>query len=227
MLRDGSTAEDPRLDRLPQFDERSRAYPVTATVPEEAVYKPRGYTWRCNLWLDQGREGACVGFGIAHDLHARPVEAKGIDFWYARSIYKRAQEIDPWEGEDYEGTSVLAGIKIAMRDQHYSEYRWGFGLNDLIAGVGYKGPAVLGLNWYSGMFNTNSEGFIAPTGSRTGGHCILCTAVNPKSRTFVLHNSWGQDWGNNGRALITFDHMERLLHERGEACFPVRKKVVA
>ena len=91
-LRDGSQSGDIRLDRIIFFDERSRAYPIRRMV---AVKKPRSYTWRCKTYLDQGSEGACVGFGIAHELAARPSEVKGLTKKFAReAIYWEEQKID-------------------------------------------------------------------------------------------------------------------------------------
>jgi len=188
--------------------------------------RPRSYTWRCNSYLDQGSDGACVGFGVSHELIARPAEAKGITYDYAMELYWEAQKIDPWEGGAYdgaepfyEGTSVLAGVKAAQRDGWFDEYRWAFGLNDLILGVGYNGPAVIGVNWYEGMMDTDKHGYIKPTGRALGGHCILCNAINVKKKRFTLHNSWGINWGNNGECYISFHDMDTLLYNNGEAVF--------
>jgi hypothetical protein len=103
-------------------------------------------------------------------------------------------------------------------------YRWGFSLEDLILGVGYNGPAVMGLDWMTGMMNTNSKGFISATGQVEGGHCILCRAVNIKGKFFTLRNSWGDDWGKGGDCYIPFDDMEYLLNHQGESCFFIDRK---
>ncbi|RLI65907.1 MAG: hypothetical protein DRO67_02020 [Candidatus Asgardarchaeum californiense] len=211
------------LGRRVQFDERSRNFPIRELVK---MKRPRSYTWRCNSYLDQGSDGACVGFGVSHELIARPAEAKGITYDYAMELYWEAQKIDPWEGGAYdgaepfyEGTSVLAGVKAAQRDGWFDEYRWAFGLNDLILGVGYNGPAVIGVNWYEGMMDTDKHGYIKPTGRALGGHCILCNAINVKKKRFTLHNSWGINWGNNGECYISFHDMDTLLYNNGEAVF--------
>lgn len=74
QLRDGSTVEDPRLDRLVQFDERSRGYGIVPLLEAQDKTQPRSYTWGCDIrTLDQGREGACVGFAWAGEAAARPV----------------------------------------------------------------------------------------------------------------------------------------------------------
>ncbi len=214
-MRDGSEAER-KLDRLVQFDPRSRNFPISY-VNEGKV--PRSYAWRCNTFLDQGTEGSCVGFGNTHELIARPSEVQNLGASYAITIYKDAQKIDPWEGEDYEGTSVLAGVKILHQQGWFESYRWAFGINDLILGVGRNGPAVIGVYWYEGMRDTDSNGYIHVSGSILGGHCLLCSAVNIREKRFTLHNSWGTTWGESGRCYISFSDMERLLREEGEAVF--------
>jgi hypothetical protein len=232
-LRDGSTVEDARFARIVQFDEQSRNYPVRATL--DPSLSPRSYTWSCGEHLDQGAEGACVGFSLTHELIARPKVVTGVDAKFAREqIYWEAQRIDPWEGGSYpgaapvyEGTSVLAGIKVLRALGYIKEYRWCFGLDDLVMAVGYKGPAILGVAWYDGMFDPHSCGHLHVTGSRIGGHAIMCKGVSVKNRTFTLHNSWGPAWGNGGDALISWDEMERLLHESGEAVIPLSRTLGA
>ena len=223
-LRDGSVVEDIRLDRIEQFDERSRMFPIRTMVMEKPL---RSYTWRCRAWLNQGAEGACVGFGVSHELAARPSEVPDLTDDYARrNIYWEAQKIDPWEGGAYpgaspfyEGTSVLAGVKIAKDLGWFDSYRWAFGLRDLQLGVGYNGPALMGLAWYEDMYYPDSKGYIHPTGKLAGGHCILCNAISVKLGRFTLHNSWGRHWGKEGECYITFDDMNKLLNQNGEAVF--------
>lgn len=242
-LANGTTVTDRRLGRLPQFDERSRAFGIRETLP--ALIKPRSYTWSCPVWLDQGNEGSCVGFSIAQEAAARPVKVKDITNSVGREIYHRAQTLDPWEGEDYEGTSVLAGIKAAKERGWYGEYRWAFGLNDLILALGYKGPAVLGINWYSSMSRPDASGLIKISGNVDGGHAIMANGVKivwltgttedqkfspnwlsfvDKSKSFArLHNSWGEDWGIFGDCFIGFNDLDRLLHEQGEGVIPTHR----
>ncbi|HUW00906.1 MAG TPA: hypothetical protein VMW08_01015 [Acidimicrobiales bacterium] len=217
ILRDGSRAADGRLDRLVQFDERSRSFPIRSEVEGQ---RPRSYTWSVGAHLDQGREGACVGFAMAHELIARPAVVEGVTASDALRIYKAAQKIDPWPGEDYEGTSTLAGVKTIASDGHLKEYRWAFGLEDLILAVGYHGPALIGVNWYEGMFDTDRDGFIHHSGLIAGGHCTLVHSVNVPGEFFRIHNSWGPEWGVGGDAKISWVDMGRLLAEDGEACIP-------
>jgi hypothetical protein len=212
-----------------QFDERSREYPVRELV---GAARPRNRRWRCIPHLDQGQEGACVGFAMAHELIATP-HAVTVGAKFARErVYWEAQRIDEWQGGSYpgatpryEGTSVLAGVKVLRKLGFIRSYRWAFGLEDLILAVGNAGPAVLGVNWYESMGDVESCGFLHVRGREpVGGHAILCKAVNVRHRYFVLHNSWGPSWGRNGDARISFADMERLLDEDGEAVIPVGRR---
>lgn len=224
-LRGGYTTEDPRLDRVPFFDERSRKFPVTAVIEQRT---PRSYSWNKTDVLDQGREGACVGFSLAHELAARP-KVHPADAALALSIYREAQKIDEWSGESYSGTSVLAGAKICTQLGYFSEYRWAFGEDDLALAVSYRGPAVLGIAWYAGMYQPDADGYVWPTGDHVGWHAILCPSYSvpgyarKHGASYRLDNSWGLSYGRNGSGYVTKQVMADLLAFEGEALVPTRR----
>jgi hypothetical protein len=63
--------------------------------------------------MDQGSEGACVGFGWTRAmmiLNRRRYDAP----W----LYHEAQKVDEWTGEDYDGTSVRAGADVLRARGH-------------------------------------------------------------------------------------------------------------
>lgn len=218
---------DPRLGRLPEFDPQNLLHPIRAVLPIEAK-KPRSYSWSVPVQLDQGNVGACVGFSFAHELAARPAKMPWLKNVDGLTIYKKAQTLDQWPGDNYEGSSVLGGVKAVMElfPKAYESYKWAFGIDDVILTLGYFGPVVLGINWYSDMFNPDSSGIIKVGGYVAGGHAILANAVNVKKKLIHLKNSWGASWGKGGGCYISFDDLDRLLKEGGEACIPVQRKVV-
>lgn len=213
---------DPRLDRRARFDEQSRQYRAADRLPRRATQRgPRSFTWSCPVWLDQGQEGACTGFGTGQALAARPRSRADIDNAYAQVIYRRARQLDEWPGEDYDGSSVLGAMLAAREFGDITGFDWVFGgAEELALIIGWSAPAVLGIDWLAGMAQTDERGYITATGGLLGGHAILCNGVNVKARTFRLHNSWGPDWGVSGDAFISWSDMDLLLSRQGEAAVP-------
>lgn len=228
MLKDGTSTFDRRLDRIPAFDQRSLSFPVAGALnAEQQTLVSRKWSMPPGTpILDQGNEGACVGFGVTNELLYYPVPVRKLDATFAREkIYWVAQRDDPWPGGSYEGaspryegTSVLYGIKAAADLGYYTEYRWAVSEKDMALGVGYVGPAIIGVDWYEGMYEPDSSGFIHPTGDKVGGHCTLIVGINVRDGYYYLHNSWGPSWGDHGRCKISRDDMAKLINDDGEVC---------
>ncbi len=200
---------------------------------------PKGIPRRDRLWkpgpiLDQGYQGACVGFGWAAEAFASPVRvdlhrAKAIvpqdptDF--AQWVYRQARKIDEWEGEDYDGTSVLAGAKIMQGAGFLKQYRWAFTMDEVIDALMIRGPVVIGVWWYDGMYDTRGR-ILEVGGEVVGGHCLLVVGYKVHVEEFGgepgfwLQNSWGDSWGQEGLALISKTDLAYLLGQEGEACIP-------
>lgn len=221
-----------RLDWVPSFDQRNRLYGIRSLLDENKSKRSAKF-WKEGTVLDQGSEGACVGFGWLAELIAEPYvpdEQPTPEFgnMLAHHFYKQAQQIDEWPGDDYSGTSVLAGAKIMKEYGYIDEYRWCFDIDDIIDAVVSKGPVVIGIPWYSGMYRTNSLGLSSPIGQKVGGHCITLTGYHPAKifgrqslEVFKWRNSWGEDYGVGGSGYITVLDLRKLFEEGGEACIPI------
>ena len=224
-----------KLDWRPRFDERSRNFPISAVVRKTVRRKNR--LWKVGPILDQGQEGACVGFGWTAEALATPVAVNLSKVKarvprqpqpFAQYVYKFAKTIDEWEGEDYDGTSVLAGAKAMQTFALLKEYRWAFSIDEMIDGLISKGPVVLGIPWYEGMYEA-PNGVLKVSGENVGGHCILAVGYTVSSQklggkpSVTLQNSWGKEWGINGLAEIEVSELEKLLKD-GEACMPISRK---
>lgn len=247
-LKNNATTEDDRLDRVyPGVEAHlpSLAYLITDTPLAQKPFRSR--TWPLKVWLDQGKEGRCVEFGLSHELAAIPFRISDTvinDILAERKIYWPAQRRDNWAGGSYpgaspvyEGTSVLAGAGVCKEYGFYSEYRWAMNVEELARAVAYQGPAVLGVNWYQGFFDPGADGFIRiGTLGVAGGHCICCIGVRVVKNKdgapdydksyFILQNSWGKDWGQNGRCKISWTDTARLISEEGEVLLPTIRNQV-
>lgn len=228
-LKGGYSTTDRRLDRVPQFDARSRLYAVRAIVPAAL----RSRSWPCAVQLDQGQDGACVGFSWSHELAAQPVVVQGVSDEFARAVYHDAQLRDEWPGEDYEGTSVLGGAKAITDRGYMTEYRWAFGIDDVLKSISTLGPGIAGTNWLESMFDPDENGLLEVSGDVAGGHAylvrgLILSGVIPGTAHRVgepllrIRNSWG-DWGVDGDAFIRASDFEKLLGDQGEFCVPVRR----
>lgn len=217
------------LGRLPQFDERSRGYPIRATIGQ---VRRQSRTWPCAPHLDQGTEGACVGFAWSHELGAQPAVVP-VSNGTALDLYHEAQKIDEYPGVDYEGTSVLAGAKICRGRAHFKSYRWAFGIDDVLDTIVAHGPVVLGIDWHAAMDQPRPSGLLDIGGPVRGGHAILARGVRfntrlkgePRDLTVVrLRNSWGPDWASYGDCYVRAEDLATLLETGGEACVPVGRE---
>lgn len=231
LLKGGNKAYDPRLGRVKQHDPRSRDYPARGVL-YRADAPLHSRTWPCDLLLDQGQTPSCVGNAFTYELAAVPVPIHGLSEDFARRLYNRAQQLDEWPGENYEGTSGLAGAAACKERGYYSEYRWAFGIDDALQAISQHGPVVVGIPWLAAMSHPRPSGLLEVDGPEIGGHEILARGHLLKARlkgegseplhVVRLRNSWGF-WGHEGDCFIRVEDLERLLGMGGDVVVPVRR----
>jgi hypothetical protein len=62
--------------------------------------------------LDQGKEGACTGFGLAAAINLLNSKKRNVKFIASpRMLYEMAKKHDEWPGEDYNGSSCRGAIR--------------------------------------------------------------------------------------------------------------------
>ncbi len=96
--------------------------------------------------LDQGREGACTGFGLAAVINylrwKQAVDAgeKAPDKVSERMLYHLARFYDEWSGEDYEGSSCRGAMKGWQRHGVCDASHWRY--RDADGKVAFIPPAA-------------------------------------------------------------------------------------
>jgi hypothetical protein len=237
-----------RLDWFPRFDPASLSYPMAAGPATELP--TRGRLWTHGRVMDQGNEGACVGFGCAAEAIAEPVPVPGISARNARAWYRSAQRRDVWPGEAYDGTSVLAGCLEGRARGYYTGFVWAKRAEQLAAGIVDDGPAIIGVEWREGSYSTDELGVLRPSGDVVGGHCLcvigfVCLDPEGPDRelwdaleeldlaeaavavldggedgVFIVQNSWGPTFGKNGLCVVPLSVMRDWVRAGGEFAQP-------
>jgi hypothetical protein len=221
------SSEHPRLTWRSRHDPRSRQYGVRRLMVGSAPVTD--HVWPVGPVLDQGTEGACVGFGVVDAVNAARAGDNDLDADVAYALYRRAQKIDDVPGEAYTGTSVLAGMQAALEHKLIGGYSWAFGTRDVAQAVLQVGPVIVGVPWLAGMYDTGPGGLVELNGADTGaGHCLAVVGLKvrgPQGQLgpyFVWQNSWGPGYGDRGLGYIHHRDLATLLHSTGEAAIPTR-----
>lgn len=206
--------KQPGRGRVFKLDLRDGEHLLKDVVPET---RPKEKSWRCDLYVDQGNIGACVGASWRHFLSAMPVkQSKGGTFM---DIYHGAQRHDEWPGDNYEGSTVRAGAEYLMDElKLVKSYKWAYSTDDVLNALGHLGPVVMGTDWHQSMFTPDKEGIIRVKGKSVGGHAYMIRRYTDKRGLAMIHNSWNRTWGVNGCAWIPYEDLETLLRASGEAC---------
>jgi hypothetical protein len=214
------TTHNGRLfDHHTHYEDESLKYLIADNFSLDKALRSR--MWKRNTFLDQGREGACTGFGFSHVMALTPRRKIQTDT-EARTAYLGAQTEDQWTGEDYEGSSVWGVMRWAHKQGIIKSYHWAKTVTEIAHGVSHRGPMEMGSVWTEGMFRPDSNGFLRPTGSKIGGHAYCIGGVDYDDHYFRIDNSWGPDWGDKGSAKISFEDLESLLLDNGEAALPLK-----
>ncbi|SHO46778.1 peptidoglycan-binding protein [Desulfopila aestuarii] len=115
-------------------DLRDRPYtPPPRSLPEiypdnADVKKFIGAYSKAGLILNQGREGACTGFGLACVINYLRWRASGAPGQFEsvspRMLYHFARRYDEYEGENYEGSSCRGALKGWFHNGVCLDSRW-------------------------------------------------------------------------------------------------------
>jgi hypothetical protein len=119
-------------------------------------------------------------------------------------------------------------MKVLQAAGLIGQYSWAFSVDTVRRWVLMRGPVILGTNWYSDMFIPNKfTGFIRPTGKPVGGHAYLIRGADDKIKcpdgtrgALRICNSWGEQWGQQGKAWLSYADADGLIKNHGEAVTP-------
>ena len=183
--------------------------------------------------LDQGKEGACTGYGLAtvvnYLLRIRKQKPSDV-VASADMLYRLARRYDEWPGENYEGSSARGAMKGWHKHGVCSSDVWKSAKGRLTAkvsdeavhnplGAYYRvnhkdlvamhcaitevGILFATANVHEGWDNVTRDGIIPHMAQMLGGHAFAIVAYDDQG--LWIQNSWGGDWGREGFARISYD----------------------
>lgn len=222
-----------KLGRHVFHDPRNRMFAARGNLfLESDPIVPR--VWWLRHLFDQGGESRCTAETAAGMVFSSPnrleLDRMNLDRYdephERQELYLVAQrDHDPWEGAEpeYYGTSSDAPARELRRRGHIREWRWNFGLMDVLRTLSWWGPVGTGIYWYDRMDRPEGdEAILNIGGSIRGGHEVLLYAVRPDEDYdgggYVDGiNSWGE-WGpRRGRFRMTWATLGELLEQQGDA----------
>jgi hypothetical protein len=195
-----------------------------ALYPVRAETTTRTYRhYPAKTRLNQGAYGTCVGNAFAHRRANGPLQIDGIDEAFAQKLYLEASAIFYGAPDTtmQEGTSGLSACMALMARGAIDRYEWMTSPEDLRNTVLNRGSVCVGCSWYYSMFDTPPDGLghkyirYRPESTRVGGHEFEVVGIDldPADGSepyYDMLNSWGPDWGDNGKARFKLADLEEL-----------------
>lgn len=200
-------------------DDRNRDYPMRSLLGDAPIVER---VHRRGAAYDQGSTSQCVAYTAKGMLNTAPFSAfEDYDIrsrYSTEEFYAGAQALDEWPGEAYDGTSAQGVLKHLLQRGIVAEYRWCFGLDDVLRTVSHHGPVGVGAWWMSGMWDPDPEThLVSYSGSREGGHQFEVIGVHPSREEVECMNSWGTGWGDRGRFRMKYEEFSALLDDNADA----------
>jgi hypothetical protein len=211
--------------------------PVAVTNVEASLPLP---SWHAS-W-DQGRQGACVGYGSSMMMSVRnnlSSSAEGDHRYHPEWLWTQAKAVDGFTHTNpNDGTTVHAAAQILNKKGHVkvvggkdqpvnlhegiAAYRWANSLDDVRGAIALQLPVSIGINWYSSFDSPVSvrsglteEYWIGKgsLGSIRGGHCVCLYGASDKRQAVAIKNSWGSSYP---LVWMPYSVVSRLISENGE-----------
>jgi hypothetical protein len=189
--------------------------------------------------LDQKKEGACTGFGLAAVINMLNQERGSRARVSPRMLYEMAKLHDEWPGEDYAGSSCRGAIKGWFNMGVCTEGKWPYKqgkpgaltvvrakdardntigayyrvqprISDFHAAINEAGAIFCSARTHSGWMRPDARtGTIPFIRQEQGGHAFAIVGYNSKG--FWVQNSWGEPWGKAGLGLWQYEDWRESL----------------
>lgn len=208
------------LGRHVQHDPRSRDFPA---VQAEHLVSVKHRT--SGLPLDQEAHRCSTAHALCGALGASTASETHVSTTTAVQIYEQAKRLEDGRGSlaGEDGSSGLMACKAAKSLGLISAYEHAFGIEHALRALVLR-PVITGFKWYSSFDHPDPETGvvdIAPNATVRGGHEVTADEIDTEAELVWFCNSWGRDFGIEGRFCMTFETWARLLTDQGDVALPV------
>ena len=194
---------------------------------------PETFELKMGKIKSQGRVGSCVAHSIAETIEHFNIKqhndktTMSTNYIYGnrtnmnynkagmytrKAIANACKYGDVYES-DFPGNTEVPDVIKAFEDQKYSLYDKGVPYrfssyysvktkNEIKTALMNNGPVIFAMPWYDdikvqdGIIQTSQKG-------DAGGHCMVIYGWNKDG--WLIQNSWGKNWGNQGTAVLPYD----------------------
>lgn len=179
--------------------------------------------------FNQGNLGSCtanaaLGCLVTDPFYRptfQPTEADAV------TLYEAETRIDdslipgryPPDDTGSTGPWSMTALQQQGRIKTYRASRHAFD----VLGMLMDGPVSIGVTWFRSMFDVDPAGAIhaVPSSGVAGGHQVCLVGVDVAGQRVRIRNSWGEAWGQQGHAWLSWGDLHALMAGGGDAVQPV------
>lgn len=222
-----------RLDVFPGggrhvlHDNRSKAYDA-ATLVEHVTARRTTYHQRMVPVWGQGDVGACTAFAALGLMGTEPfyrpswrlAPDRALQFYELETQLDDAQIPGHYPPDDT-GSTGLWSMKALKRLGYITGYRHAFSFAT-VQKLLQVTPVSFGFPWFNSMFEPDRNGLLTvdQASGLAGGHQLVGSGIDFERGLIELTNSWGEHWGRQGKAYLSFAAADLLLRIHGDCSVP-------
>lgn len=184
-------------------------------IPKKLEPAPTSRKWDFPATsLDQGETPHCIGFGIADfginlPTFTQYTNEDGHEFYY------KCKVVDGDPGNE-NGSTLRSAAKVLQEIGAINNYAFAQNLSSIKWWLLNRGPLIAGTIWTEYMMEPNEDLVLDTGGYILGGHAYILNEWT-EDGLIGIQNSWGKEWGDNGKAYIRADDFAELFVNYGEA----------